>query len=466
MKRQNAFALPIVLALLLVSMILTAAMLHWVKNDTIASVKELKSQTAYNLAEAAVERGLWKVKSSTASCNAATSGVVIPGYNFDTTYADITGGTYRIKLTAGPGYKQITVTGEGRDKGVKEARAISAVFKNLSIPGPLLTQGNVTLQNLFQIHWGPVMSQGNITINDATDATQYFPRKYSKQTVSSSIVGQSRDTNGINPPNTDNVEWWSNYDVPELPLLDFATLRTSATADGTALNTTLNVFGCSKMTAGVVGAAWWGGNVCSIAGANHNGLKHFQNSWNNPKARLNKTWYWDNDVIMTGSTGATGNGMWGSIIIRGNFTNWAGDNYSFTGPVPAEAWREYTKFTKTTGDTATSNQYPADTGLKSNAATFGFGTQTWTTAGSFIPASGNTDVGFRGLIYVGGNMDMQGPADICGAVWVVGGITRGAAIVDPVLVFYDESLDLPLLNVILVRQTWDEVKPSTTTWAP
>jgi hypothetical protein len=79
------------------------------------------------------------------------------------------------------------------------------------------------------------------------------------------------------------------------------------------------------------------------------------------------------------------------------------------------------------------------------------------------PPSANTDVGFRGLIYVGGNLAINGPADVNGAVWVVGNVTKASGI-ERTIVFYDDTLVLPTLNVVLTRQSWDEVIPSSTTW--
>jgi len=103
------------------------------------------------------------------------------------------------------------------------------------------------------------------------------------------------------------------------------------------------------------------------------------------------TWYWDNDVIFTGGTGARGCGIIGNIIIRGNFTNYCGDNLYWNEiglencRVPSEAWREYAKITKTTGDTAAINEYPADNGYQTCRPTFRFGAETWTGGQNPLP---------------------------------------------------------------------------------
>jgi hypothetical protein len=216
------------------------------------------------------------------------------------------------------------------------------------------------------------------------------------------------------------------------------------------------------MTSGVVGAAWWGSNKCKVGSSNHNGLFHMQNTWNHPLARKNYCWYWDGDVRFTGDVGTEGNGIWGTVVVRGNLTNDAGDNYSYTGTVPANAWEEYAKISKSAGDTSAKNEYPADDGYQKNRLTFNFGGETWT-GGLSPPPAANTDVGFRGLVYVGGNFDIQGPADINGAVYVVGNISKAVGS-ERTIVFYDDTLNVPTLNVVLVRISWNEIAPSSTTW--
>lgn len=455
--KEKGFALPAVIAIIVVVMIFLPVLMNWVHQDTRFSVITQKSTTAFNLAEAGVDRGLWKLKSSTGVFSDAVNGVTISGYNFDVTYDDITGGFYRIRFVPGPNSRQVTIIGEGRDRTSNDVRAVKAIFQNQTFPGAMITGGIITWANAFSAHWGPIMAHNNINITDANAAQDYFPRKYSRQVVECT-AGKSypRDTNGLNPPNTDNLEWWSDYPVPELPILNFGLLRSSAAATGT-----LNVFGCSKMSS-YSGTKWWGKNACNLGGKNHDGTKHFQNSYNHPSARKQYVWYWDGDVIMTGSTGDEGHGIWGNVVVRGDLTNYAGDNYYYTGHVPEDAWMEYAKITKTTGDTSKSNQYPADDGYQKNRSTFKFGGETWTD-GHSPPSSGNTDVGIRGLLYIGGDFNIEGPCDINGAVWVVGNVSKAVGS-ERTIVFFDDTLDVPSLNVVLVRKSWQEISPSTTTW--
>lgn len=451
MKSSNkGQVLPLVLIISVVLMILVPAMVFWIQTESRQTVKEHRSTIAFNLAEAGIDRGMWKLKSSTSTWDNVSKGIALSGYNFDRTYNDVPGGYYRIRFSTGPGTGRVSIIAEGKDVSTKEVRSIRAVYRNQCIPGAIIAGGVLTWANAFSAHWGPVMAQNNINITDANAAKDYFPRKYSRQVVSCGQSGYARDKNGLDPPNTDNTEWWSDYDVPDLPIPDFTALRSSAAATGT-----LNVYGCKK-----TGASWDARWSCSgTGGTGKDHSKHFGNPWRHPKHLDRDVWYWDNDVEIIGSTSDDGCGIYGTVIVRGNLTLNSGDNYAFTGPVPENAWQEYAKITKTTGDTKTKNEYPADDGYQKNRTTFQFGGETW----SGGPAYYNTDVGIRGFVYVGGNLDIKGPMDINGAVWVVGNVTKAVGS-ERCIIFFDDTLQLPSLNVVLVRESWKEILPTNTTW--
>ena len=229
MKNKKGFILTGVVLLLLFLLIIVPVMVKWVQIDSKLSVKDQKSTLAFNLAEAAVDRGYWKVKSSTSILTAVSDGVSLTGYNFDTFYTDISGGSYRIKIASGTDIDTVVVYGEGRDSAGKETRALKAVFTVTSIPGAILSSGQLTADYQSEVHWGPIMSKGDIVLTAATGHTYpSYPRKISMQTV------KPRDPTGdTNPPNTDSLEWWSNYNVPDLPIFDFVTMKASAAATGT-----------------------------------------------------------------------------------------------------------------------------------------------------------------------------------------------------------------------------------------
>lgn len=459
-----------VILLIMILLIMIPAMVQWVQIESKTSVKDQKATKAFNLASAAVERGYWKIKSSTVTCASAVGGVPIAGYNFDTVYQDVSGGSYRISISS-VAPKTVRIIGEGRDQSTNEVRSITAIYLNQTIYSPLLTGGNMTWKKGLGVFWGSVMSQGDINL-DPVMAGIYYPRKYSKGVVSGTATNP-RDVNGLAPPNTDGTEWWSDYKyVPELPVLDFAVLRASAAATHT-----LNVYGCkgsstyTDPTTGNVlagGAPWDLRSSCS-AGNPH--TEHFGNPWNHPdspryKPDTDYVWYYDGNVRLTGrlNGGVPVNqscGLRGMLIVRGNLIVDTPGEYNYTGPVPQGAWQDHKRLTKTTNDSSASGEYPADIGLNASTGVFNFGTDTW--AGGY-----HTTVGMRGFTYVGGNMTITNPdgyMDFNGAVWVQGDvIATGASANAYCGIFYDDSLNVPTLNVILIRQSWQETAPNTLAW--
>ena len=456
-KRSAGQVLVVVLLGLAMLAILIPALVTYVRNEANWTVKDRKSTIAFHLAEAGIDRGIWKVKESTSTFNSALTGVVIPNYNFDKAFSDIDGGVYRIRFVPGPGSREITVYAEGKETDNNNVRALKCVVKNQSIPGAIISGGVISYQNDFEAHWGPIMSQANIDIKG--NATKmYFPRKYSRQVVTSNTGSYPRDTNGLTPPNTDGKEWWSDYNVPEFPVLDFAAMKAEA------INTnTYNVYGCRK--AGGTNNSPWTSLKCNSNYLAHN-TRHLCNADRHSLSKGGYTWYYDNNLVLSGGAAADGCGIVGNLIVRGDLYIDCGDNYYFTGPIPSDAWMEYTKITKTQGDTVTPNEYPGDNGLRTNRATFQFGNETWANdpAGDEPPYY-NTDVGVKGFIYVGGNLYLNGIMDVCGAIWVRNNVVRypGAGS-EPILVFFDDSLVIPTMNVVLKRQSWEETSPSSTTW--
>jgi Tfp pilus assembly protein PilX len=473
---QRGQILPIVMITLVVMTLSVYALVSWVQNDARIQMKAQRTTTSVNFAEAALDRGTWKLQSTTTTWNTAAAGGVVAGYNFDITYNDIPGGTYRVKFSSGPSTSQVTIIAEGRDNSSKEVRAVSAVFKNQAIYSPLMAGGNISWAKGLGVFWGPIMSQGNLTLQDNFVAAWYFPRKFAKGVVIGTAL-YPRDTNGLLPPNTDNVEWWTQYaGVPNVPVLDFSALRSSAAATGT-----LNVYGCKNSTihganVSTAGAAPWDlrGSCVVTAGDATPHNKHFGNSTNYVKTYLDPTkdyvWYWDNDVTLTGAfcgsspcSPGQSTGLRGTLVVRGTLTIDTQGDLIYSGHVPATAWQDETKLTVNTFDTSASGEYPGDIGFHTSTGTFGFGTDTWTQ-----PLSGGgwrTTVGVRGFTYVGGDLNILQYLDFNGAVWVNGNVLASSANTNNFCgIFYDDTLSVPALNVILLRQSWQEIAPSNAIW--
>lgn len=474
-----------VIMLLLVLLIIVPALVQWTQIDSKQSVQNQKTNIAFNLAQAAVERGMWMAKSSTGTWQQLVGGSALPGYNFDATYTDVPGGTYRVQITRVVGVgvsSSVVIVGEGRDPQTQQTRAVSAVFQNQSIYSPLMASQGVS-QNMGMCPiWGPIMSQGNIFLADDVTAFRYFPRKYAKgDVISNDAVNYPRDVTWPNPPNTDGAEWWSDYQyVPDLPILDFATMRAQANATHT-----LNVYGCKGSTTHTdpatgltVGghAPWDTRPSCGNIGSH---TLHFSSSFNHPLGAYNSpsssyTWYYDGDLILGGNNKPRAQypsqtqaiGLWGTLIVRGNLTLDATGDYDYTNNVPVNAAAEMHRTTFNTYDTGSSGEYPADNGLNQTRAVWNFGTDSSNFPGS--PYSGwiNT-VGVRGFTYVGGNLTItnNGFMDFNGAVWVNGAVTSSGASLNQFCgIYFDDTLTLPTLNVVLIRKSWKEVPASTTPW--
>lgn len=464
-KRKSVVLVAAVLAFL-VFLIAVPVIVNIVRQDTRFSVKTKRQSVAFNLAEAAVERGYWKIKNSTSTFQSVMDGNTLTGYNFDVIYNDIPGGTYRISITSGPAARSVTIIGEGRDSTTKETRAIKAIFENKTLYSPIITNGNFTSSQFLAAFWGPIMAQGNFSLTDANAAKRYFPRKYARGVVTGH-GSYTRDVNGPSPPNTDNVEWWSMYEyVPELPKLDFTTLRSSAAATNTLnrydLKSDYNGSPC-KTTTGPLGHPY---SICKKIPLQPSTY-----------TAQDLVWYWDGDVIIQGYEGCSGNcsflsactnhGFKGIVVVRGNMTLRSAGCYKFTGHVPVDAHLDHYKLLKNTYDTAANNEYPADIGYQVNKTTFNFGTET------FRPWPGESSswvntVGVRGFTYVGGTLNIVGPwgfTDFVGVVWVVGDVTSSGGSGNSFCgVFYDDTLELPTLNVVLIRKSWQEISPSSLPW--
>jgi len=472
--------LPVIMVTLLVMALVVAALVNWAQIDTKSGVDQQKNTSAINLAEAGIDRGTWKLQSSTSTWAQAAAGTVLSGYNFDSTYSDVPGGTYRIKFTNGVlanGNATVTITSEGRDSLNRQTRAVQAVFESQTIYSAIMSGGNVSWGQGLGVYWGPIMAQGNLQLMDDNVARRYFPRKFA-QGVVIGTAANPRDTNGLNPPNTDNVEWWSAYSgVPPVPVLDFVSMRSSAAVTGT-----LNVYGCAssaqytldKLNAGtgnidhLVVPGWDARATCNSTYPNH--AIHLGNSTNFYAARglvpnQDYVWYWDGDVSLEGQgyNGTLATSLRGSIIVRGNLTIDSSGDMVYWGHVPTNAWQEEQKLLIDTFDTAASGEYPADIGYHTSTGSWHFGADSWNEPG--LGGGWVNTVGIKGFVYVGGNLSVINFLDIHGAVWVNGSVSSSYASATSFCgIFYDETLQVPTLNVILQRLSWQEIGPSTTAW--
>ena len=75
--------LAMAIMVMLFMMIVVPSLVYWVTNQTKWSMKENRKTTAFNYAEAGIDRGMWKLESSTGSWATAFKNIAIAGYNIN-----------------------------------------------------------------------------------------------------------------------------------------------------------------------------------------------------------------------------------------------------------------------------------------------------------------------------------------------------------------------------------------------
>lgn len=272
----------ILLALLAIGL---GALIKYIQHESIWTVKETRTTTAFQLAEAGVERGFQNIIQSTTVWNTLQTGSALSGFHFDTVYTDLSGGQYSILVTSGPGTQEATVIAVGQDSSTKELRAVKAIYGNTAANACMYAMGGITLTSNPSVEWGPVFSPNTIS-------TVYpHPRFFS----AGNIVGL--DPNGPTPPNSDNTQWWS-YDsnLPPPPQIDLQAYLAAATAAGQVRS----------------GGTYSLGNVSG-------------------------TWYFTGDTTLKPNSFVQGD-----LIVMGNLTlQGNAASGSEVATIPSNAWKEY-----------------------------------------------------------------------------------------------------------------------------
>jgi len=465
-RGQNGSTLMIAMALVLVIGIVIPLLVEMVINESRWTIRERKSSVALSMAQAGINQGLFFLTVSTANWAQAISGAAIPSYNFDQTYNlnsnswEPSPGVFRIRISSGPQINQVTILAEGRGLSTQVTRAIQAVYQQ-TLPGAWFSQAQITMAGQIETHWGPVTAGNAVVISSNTDAAKYFPRKLAKTVVVSTDPLNPRDINGLDPPNTDNVEWWSNYPVPDLPVLDFVSIQARAIA-----NNAYNVFGCpcAQYFANGVPVPFTSNNTVaahlaqlgdpggSCADFDHS--RHFDDAIHYQAAQsvAGAPFLWDSDVVFTGTgtvVNCNGLGIVGNVFTRGASltisTNTA-QCLNYLGHVPTNAWMEYQKI-----DTGGPNQYPAQAGFHNSNPTYQFGGADAYFGGTTPP------VGIHGFVYVEQNLNLNNPLNVHGALWVVGNVTSPPGSAGISYVFYDDAVFPPATNIVLSKQSWQKV---------
>lgn len=404
--------LPGAVAMLVILAIMVPAIVLWIQRETVFASKQSHNTVAFHLAEAGVEKAYLYVSLSTITWNAIQAGTAQADYAFDKKYEDITGGTYAISITSGPGTQQVTIITVGRDKYGRETRALRVVYSNSILGDTAIFAGQgVKISGGTNVHWGAVMSPSNI------DATS---RNYPQYWSASQIIG--KDTSA-NPPNCDSpgcCQWHAfQASLPATPSLDFDFYRSSAAATA----------GCpthaGANTAVPAGSCYYPGDVTQ---------------WDDTTA--GKT------IFIEGDLSVKSPGMFhtGTLIVMGNINlpNGVWGKGTVNMSMPNKAWKQYCNSWATyqAFDAGAPAAFP---GLNSDY-----------TSGAVTVNSSKISV--NGFLYVGGNFNNGGGgggnSDVYGVLYAIGTSTLSAA--SPVDFYYNGNAtsNVVTTNVSLTRTSW------------
>ncbi len=406
MKNRKGQFLVGVLVLLAVLAIIVPVMVKYIQNEALWSEKQAENTNAFQLAEAAVDRGYQKVCESTTTWNNIKKGLPIAGFNFDTVYTDMSGGTYTISITSGPLTQQVTILAVGQDRYKKEPRALKVIYGNSVMDDVSIAAAEGVAMNgsNIQVEWGAVTSPNAVSILTKTHPSFW------------SAAGIDKDTNGAAPPNCDapNCWWWHSYDsnLPPMPQIDFSAYKSSAIAEGTDP--------CGN-------AYYQPGNFSNNCDSLNGNTYYIEGSW-------------------TGFRSA----IVGNIIVLGNFTFSNGSQHTvgfYNAAVPPTAWKQYCNdwgYYQDNYDPSVPDS-PVCFGNINNS------TQRTGLTKSINPA-------IHGFMYVGGDMTLPngGGSDdlVHGAVIVNGNANINSN--SHCKVYYDPSVaaDILTTKIYLTRVSW------------
>jgi hypothetical protein len=416
LKNENGFTLMMAITIILVLAIAVPSIVSLVRQETKETVRNQRSATAFNLAEAGIDQGIWKLQESVDVWNAAKAATPITGYTGTTTYsltfASGDGGLYSVRFSSGPIAGEVTVTAKGRDSSTQEIRSIVAVVEE-SAEGEFAIQAKNTSSfgASTNVEWGPVIGRTSIDTG-----SKPHPRMMSAGNVT------PNDTNGSTDPNTDNIQWWSyKQDLPSDPDIDLSSYKTLAQGYGTSADADC-------------GSYYKTGNF-TFRGCTDSGGKVFYVEGNCAFQSGSGGNYIKGDVICTGDFSITGNG---------------GGYYVANASVPSVAWKEYGNdwtFYKTTYD-----------------PTCPHATYAAAVAADYAPTglTYSTERLIHGFIYTGGSQGLTGGgnARLIGALYSANNTSMTTSnctlYFDP-----DVASSIKKNNVIIATKSWKETPTST-----
>ena len=420
-KRLNPYNYhgQIVVIMLIIAMIIgivIPGLIYLTQHEAKWTVKEVKSTRAFHLAEAGVDRGVFKLN-ETGVWDTAYAGTAVSGYDGQTTYSDIEGGYYKIKFSTGSGDDEVTITASGKDSATAECRTIQAVYYSPPGIAGAINAPSITTTGNCEVHWGLISSLGDIELSGSADV--FYPRKRARGHIFCGTAAHDHDspasegttiTSGPSGVVDEFKEWKDqDLDVPDIPDLsnDYKTDAQS-------------------------GGFYYLGNY-SFFGSTFTQTKY-------------TTFYIEGDCTLRKAS------LYGNLIVTGNIDIGGDQNVGPTlSTAPhSEAWKEYQVGTPNIGggdgtgpDTfANADEWYGD---DVNHTTKSY------TIGKYL---------FMGLIYVYGNGTAGSNPNIYGLLVIKGsgGLTGAGT---PVI-WYDKTCARNVKTTSRVRptrQSWKELSP-------
>lgn len=220
-KKIKGQTLVVILGISLIIAIMIPAMLYLLQHESLWTVKQKKTTTAYHIAESGFDRAIWKLNENASNWTNAALGILPSStLNGNTTFYDVSGGIYKIKIK-NISANQFAVMSVATDDDRKEVRGVYAIYTSNILDTSIRTDGNISLSGNFEAHWGPIKTKGNLTLSGAAEK-RFYPKKYATGIV-------SRDANGSTPPNNctcslctsgiyDGPEWTSLAVIPDVEI--------------------------------------------------------------------------------------------------------------------------------------------------------------------------------------------------------------------------------------------------------
>ncbi|MFC2061799.1 hypothetical protein ACFLUV_04735 [Elusimicrobiota bacterium] len=397
-KHKNNSGQSLAFALIILTVLLTfiPSLVNMLKWETQLSLDHKSGTIAFHLAEAAIERGLWKLRTSRDEWDSVEEGTLSSDYTGGKEFTDIEGGTYKIIITTTTEENERKIVGLGRDSATEDLKAIEVIVEFVGNESALFSP-TLVMSGAVAVHWGPIMATGNLTCTGDS-----FPRKYA--------VG---DIIGRTPPDTDDTEYWAHFPVPDPP----------------PTNTQLYL----------ENADFYYGAACDEQPAPDGGVPINLKDLATPIVA-----HGDPDMIyyIAGDAELKNNYLKGTLIVMGDLTMGGGSKGEYWADIPEDALDEYAACTNPS-DPPDMYGHPGPPAV----------TQQQFKSGGGCPGK----VSFEGFVYIKEDWKGNGGGLVNGCVQCMGDMASLGGNVD---IFYNDTVasQVETTELNMQRTSWKQIK--------